>query len=132
MEQAVFNFEGYSFTQIELDFRSADSGSLKLEIDPSGVFHKADKLYTLTFDFRAKEEVSGRTVVHVSCVARFRLSCELLPDYFYANSIAIVFPYVRALVSTLSLQANVGSPIVIPTLNLSSLRDRLIAETQVD
>jgi preprotein translocase subunit secB len=132
MEQAIFNFEGYSFTQATLDFTGADASPLKLEINPSGVFHRTDKRYTLTFDFSAKEEASGRLVVHVACVAQFRLSSEELPDYFYANSIAIVFPYVRAFVSTLSLQANIGTPIVIPTLNLSSLRDRLIADTQID
>lgn len=32
---------------------------------------------------------------------------EDIPDYFYANSIAILFPYVRAFVSTVSLQANI-------------------------
>ena len=132
MEQAIFNFEGYSFTQATLDFTGADASPLKLEINPSGVFHRTDKRYTLTFDFSAKEEASGRLVVHVACVAQFRLSSEELPDYFYANSIAIVFPYVRAFVSTLSLQANIGTPIVIPTLNISSLRDRLIADTQID
>ena len=132
MEQATFNFEGYSFTQAPLDFRGADASPLKLEINPSGVFHRTDKRYTLTFDFSAKEEASGRLVVHVACVAQFRLSGEDLPGYFYANSIAIVFPYVRAFVSTLSLQANIGTPIVIPTLNLSSLRDRLMADTQID
>ena len=71
-------------------------------------------------------------MVHVACVAEFVLSEEAITNYFYANSIAIVFAYVRAFVSTLSLQANIGAPIVIPTLNLVALRDRLEKDTRID
>lgn len=132
METAVFNFKGYSFPQAELDFSALDASPLKLDIRPSGVFHRSERRYTLTFDFSAKTESEGRTVVHVACVAEFVLSEEAIPYYFYANSIAIVFPYVRAFVSTLSLQANIGAPIVIPTLNLVGLRDRLEKDTRID
>lgn len=52
-----------------------------------------------------------------------------IPDFFYANSIAIIFPYIRAFVSTLTLQANIP-PIVLPTLNLSQLRTILRDNTQ--
>ena len=47
---------------------------------------------------------------------------------FISNSIAILFPYVRAFVSTLTLQANI-KPILLPTLNLSSLQDILRENT---
>ncbi|EXZ22215.1 pretranslocase subunit SecB family protein, partial [Bacteroides fragilis str. S13 L11] len=51
-----------------------------------------------------------------------------IPNFFYPNSIAILFPYVRAFVSTLTLQANI-KPILLPTLNLSSLQDTLRENT---
>ena len=35
-----------------------------------------------------------------------------IPDYFYPNSLAIVFPYVRSFVSSVTLQANIESPIL--------------------
>lgn len=43
-----------------------------------------------------------------------------MPSYFYRNSIAIVFPYIRAFISTVTLQANIP-PIILPTMNLTSL-----------
>lgn len=56
------------------------------------------------------------------------LKLEEIPTFFYPNSLAILFPYVRAFVSTLSLQANVR-PVMLPTINLMGLTDRLRAQT---
>lgn len=53
-----------------------------------------------------------------------------IPDYFYPNSFAIIFPYIRAFVSTISLQANV-QPVVLPTINLMGLTDSLKNKTEV-
>lgn len=64
----------------------------------------------------------------VVCNATFmfkdEISFEDIPPYFFANSIVIIFPYVRAFVSTVSLQSN-RPAIVLPTMNLSSLQDEL-------
>ncbi len=60
----------------------------------------------------------------IKCIAIFefedKINFEDIPSYFYINSIAILFPYVRAFVSTVTLQANIP-PIVLPTMNISSL-----------
>ena len=74
--------------------------------------------------FSAK--IANVEVISVNCQAEFMFesarTLEDIPDYFYANSIAILFP------STVSLQANIP-PIIIPTLNLSPLKDYLKANT---
>lgn len=53
-----------------------------------------------------------------------------IPDYFYANSLAIIFPYIRAFVSTITLQSNMH-PIVLPTVNLMGLSEKLKRNTDV-
>lgn len=53
-----------------------------------------------------------------------------IPEYFYPNSLAIVFPYVRAFVSTITLQANV-QPVVLPTINLMGITEELKEQTTV-
>ena len=72
--------------------------------------------------------------IYVNCIADYKFedihSLEDIPEYFYANSIAILFPYVRAFVSTVTLQANIR-PIVLPTYNVSPLQDMLIKNTVV-
>lgn len=53
-----------------------------------------------------------------------------IPNYFYANSLAIIFPYIRAFVSTITLQSNMH-PIVLPTVNLMGLSEKLKRNTDV-
>ena len=67
-------------------------------------------------------------IISVGSVARFSFSSlmkfEDIPDYFYSNSVAILFPYMRAFVSTVSLQSNIP-PLILPTLNLTKLGETL-------
>ncbi|MBK7039827.1 MAG: protein-export chaperone SecB [Bacteroidetes bacterium] len=51
-----------------------------------------------------------------------------IPTFFYKNCIAIIFPYLRAFLSTLTLQANV-KPLILPLMNLSGLEKPLIENT---
>ena len=55
-------------------------------------------------------------------------SFEESPDFFYVNSIAILFPYIRAYISLVTTQANVPG-IILPTYNLSGLKDQLRENT---
>ncbi len=52
-----------------------------------------------------------------------------LSPYFYQNSIAIIFPYIRAFATALTAMANVN-PIILPTMNLSSLEEPLKQNTK--
>lgn len=128
MEKAVFSMKEYRFTKVAMDFSEPLQGSLELEIHPRGEHYLEDKEYVLYFDFLAKSE--AKAVFRVTCRAVFELTSDGLPEFFYANSIAIIFPYVRAFISTVSLQANVPS-IVLPTMNLSSLRETLAQSTVI-
>ncbi len=69
-----------------------------------------------------------------SCVSQFQfaesLKLEDIPPYFYVNSIAIIFPYVRAFISTVTLQSNIP-PIVLPTMNLTELAVPLKKNTKL-
>ncbi len=129
MESAAFNFEGYKFTQVRLDLDKLGGDMRELDIRPSGEFDRDQRKYRLTFDLYIR--VRGEEAVYIKCLSLFKMGGEDIPDYFYANSIAIVFPYVRAFISTISLQAGVSPAIILPTLNLSSLRYRLRDNTQI-
>ena len=104
------------------------------EFTPKGEYVQSEGLYNLDFIFKAweKGEEQSNPKILVNCVASFKfkenISLAEIPNFFYPNSIAILFPYVRAFVSTLTLQANI-KPILLPTLNLSSLQDILRENT---
>ena len=137
MEKASFSLKDYKFIKVELDFSNLNSSSIELIIEPEGVFHNSSGVYDLAFTFRANAEMKNETkvnqIIFVKCIASFEfnkiLKFEDIPEYFYTNSIAILFPYIRAFVSTLTLQANIP-PIILPTMNLISLQEKLKANTK--
>lgn len=136
MEKAAFNLQEYCFTNIQLHLSDLDDeNTLSLFFDPRGIFEEEKKLFKLIFEFNAVAEKSGSAIVEVTCEADFQfreaISFEEIPSYFFSNSIAIVFPYVRAMVSTLTLQSNMKRPIILPTMNLSSLQDQLRSQVEI-
>lgn len=134
MEKAAFKLDNYHFTKASLDFNIPNDAELNISFNPTGVFYTKDARYDLVFDVTVECVETGTEVVKVSCEASFsfgnKVSIEDIPDYFYPNSLAIVFPYVRAFVSTISLQANV-QPVVLPTVNLMGLTEKLKGQTQI-
>ena len=134
MEKAAFKLDSYHFTKASLDFNIPNDAELNISFSTKGVFHSKDAYYDLVFDVTVECGETGTEVIKVSCEASFsfgnNVSIEDIPDYFYPNSLAIVFPYVRAFVSTISLQANV-QPVVLPTVNLIGLTEELKEQTKI-
>lgn len=134
MEQATFKLDSYQFIKASLDFNIPNEAELNISFNPRGVFKQIDSCYELDFDVTVECKETESVVVDISCKAFFtfndKITFEQIPDYFYPNSLAILFPYVRAFVSTISLQANVH-PIVLPTINLMGLTEELKDKTTV-
>lgn len=130
MKNAAFSLKGYRFPKALIDLTKIkeENNEFKMDIFPSGKYYENTREFELKFTFIAKLNQSDVPAISVECEGKFvfaeALNFEDIPDYFYPNSIAIIFPYVRAFVSTLSLQANYR-PIVIPTMNLSDLSETL-------
>jgi preprotein translocase subunit SecB len=133
MNLAAFSFEKYRFEKIEIDFSKKRSNDLQIDFEPSGKFFSSAGIYELTFLFRAHNGDIENSFVKIECIATFKfnenISFEDIPNYFYPNSIAIIFPYMRAFISTVTLQANIP-PIMLPTMNLSSLESPLRNSTK--
>ena len=135
MEPARFSLVNYRFdkAQIDLDGISPEA-SFNISFDPTGIFNQKDSSYQLQFEFSAVDDMTKRAVIFVRCQAIYLVpgakTIEDIPAFFYNNAIAILFPYVRAFVSTLTLQANV-KPFILPTMNLSALQEELKKHTSV-
>ena len=134
MDKAAFSLEVYSFNKVNLDFDENTKNELQINFKPSGLFRQTelDSLYELKIIFSATDKDSQKNMVEIECNATFRFATRIefndIPSYFYANSIAILFPYIRAFISTVTLQANFP-PFVLPTMNLSSLATPLRENT---
>lgn len=134
MEQAKFSFKSFRIIDAELHLAKV-TGNLNLQFFPEGLFDADTHQYHLYLSFRAINDNSeDEVIVQLESISLFQMEdivtkVEDIPSYFYANSIAIVFPYLRAFVSTLTLQSN-SKPMVLPTMNLSSLEEELRRNTQ--
>ena len=133
---AAFAFKSYTFTNVEINMGDfSEAYPLDLSFTPSGIYDKSMKTFFLRFVFTATQGEENATIVKIVCNATFEfkesLNVDAIPEYFYPNSLAIVFPYVRAFVSSVTLQANMVVPILIPTLNLTGLQSTLKANTEL-
>jgi preprotein translocase subunit SecB len=91
--------------------------------------------YDLTLNIVVHDEKNPENIIfEVTSISRFRFdnldSFESIPPYFYKNAIAIVFPYLRAFMSTLTLQANTRL-IRLNLMNLSNLEQPLKDNTVI-
>lgn len=132
----AFRFKSYSFTKVEMNMGLfSDETPMGLSFEPSGNYDSKSGRYDLKFVFKATqgEGEDKVSIIKIVCEAAFMfrepLGADEIPDYFYTNSLAIVFPYVRAFVSSVTLQANLDNPILLPTLNLMGLQSILREKT---
>lgn len=138
-ETPIFKFENYHFEEAQLNFACIHSNKNLINIDfiPSGIYKKEEETYQLTLKVDVFSEYNGKKelFLSVTAIANFKFNAKIdfntIPEYFYPNSIAIIYPYIRSFVSTLTLQANI-KPLILPTFNLSSLQDKLRNSTTVE
>ena len=135
MERASFRLVDYHFDKIVLDLGNLKPNSeFNIDFIAAGKYYPSTSKYLLEFTFKANIDSSESDNILIHCVAEYEFqnvsNKEEIPSFFYANSIAILFPYIRAFVSTVTLQANV-KPLMLPTMNLSSLNSELANNTTV-
>jgi len=135
-KRASFSIEKYYFKEVHIDMDQRISDDLFVDFNPSGEYIENDNTYILSFIFSAfsSSEKDKTPFVQVKCVGIFKFqdvkSIDDVPEFFYRNSIAILFPYMRAYISMVTNQANIPQ-IMLPTLNLSALEKPLKENTKV-
>lgn len=128
---ATFTLKSYRFLQVSMDMETQEAATLSVSFDPCGEYSKSTGEYKLRLITRVSSEEKEFISTTLQVVFGFTEPIELseIPDYFYPNCMAIVFPYVRSFLSTLSLQANVP-PIILPIINFSDLQGVLKRNTK--
>ena len=118
MQPASFSIINYQFDEVYINLHNYKEGDLGILFTTKGIFQKDKKIFELIFSISLQQENTEPFV---------RINVETIndiPDFFYKNSIAILFPYVRAYISLVTTQANVPG-IILPTYNLSGLEEEL-------
>ena len=135
-----FRLEGYRVVHSEIclpieeaSLKLQELGRLRIEINPKGSHLLKEKnLLVLRMNCRvySEPEESKDLEVKVDIVAHFEyegMSEEEIGVYLSMNAPAIVFPYVRAYISSLTGLSGIA-PLVLPTLNMRKFGSMLQRE----
>jgi preprotein translocase subunit SecB len=132
MQKAAFSIINYQFDRVQIDLNNHKSKELALAFETNGLYDSETSTFLLQFVVKVANKELENPFIEVSCKGNFKFdnvsSLEEIPDFFYRNCIAILFPYVRAYVSMVTTQANVPG-IILPTLNLTNLETELRKNT---
>ncbi|MDB5262659.1 MAG: Protein-export protein SecB [Adhaeribacter sp.] len=134
-QKASFSFEEFKVSQFSFDEENHTGSELKIWFIPSGKYNSTEGIFEVMIKFIAHEgEDAEKAVFRINSNAIFKfnspIQIEEIPSYFYMNAIAIVFPYIRAFISTLTLQANTRL-LKLGLMNLSALEKPLKENTIV-
>ena len=132
--KAAFTFENFKIVSFSLVEPTQEHEAISIMINPSGKYFLKNGVYQHTIDFISFEGGDqNKIVVKATVIAIFSfeniITLAEIPNFFYLNSIAIVFPYIRAFISSLTLQANIN-PLILPVLNLTGL-DKPLRENTI-
>ena len=136
-KEAAFSFESFKVPKINYDQNNDLGGTIKISLTPSGVYDVSKGLYEISLYFTTQSDNNSNpksNIFEVTSLAIFKFDAPVeldkIPEYFYQNAIAIMFPYTRAFISTLTLQANTKL-LNLGLLNLSNLAIPLKENTKL-
>lgn len=120
---AQFRFVNYRITEsaIQIDPEREPNDELEVNFEQTIGVHETENRMRLLLNTTITDKDSVLSIA-VKAEGFFEFDSELdeemKDDFFNTNAPAILFPYIRAYISTLSTLSGL-KPIILPTLNLS-------------
>lgn len=133
-KKGTFSLINYKIQKFSLSEPTDENVGLSALFDPKGSYFREKNIYILKFNFSISHGENIKTdFITASIEATFKFDSDVktgedIPNYFYANCIAIIFPYLRAFITTLTAVSNI-KPLILPLLNLSFLESELKQNT---
>ncbi len=131
-EKAAFSFVQFKIPNFKYNEANHTGNDVKVGFNPSGEYDQSKGEFNLILSFLTQEK--DNIIFELKAIGSFKFESAIkldeIPNYFYKNAIAIMFPYVRAFISTLTLQANTKL-LRLGLMNLSRLEKPLKENTSV-
>lgn len=129
---AKFQFKNYKIIKSHFELKGDNpSTTINLKFDPKGTISKENSCFKLNLSVSIEDE-NKSFFIEVVIVADFYFDTDISPDnlnqYFFVNAPALLFPYVRAYIATLTTLSGINA-INLPTLNLTALGGQLKKNT---
>lgn len=123
-QTAKFRFLNYQIHESSIRISDAESVGKDLQIDikKSNKEEEKENIYNLFFEITISDKL-GSLNIFLNIEGKFEFNKDLTDSekdsFFNINAPAILFPYVRAYISTLTSLSGIN-PIILPTINLSN------------
>lgn len=129
-----FQFNGYSINKSLIELQeNSNFDNIKIGFKVSGLVNQNEKIYFLNLSVSITNEEKDLKI-QVDAIGKFKFELvekiEDISSFFYTNSSAILFPYIRAYISTLTNLSGNRS-ITLPTMNLTNLAEELKSNTKI-
>ena len=128
-EKASFSFIEFKVLKSHFTFIEFGITDLGLDFNVSGKHFVKTNIFKLYLSVSVQTIQGKQDFIEIETKATFTIRAELsemegLMRYFVINAPALVFPYIRSYISTLTAQSGTKS-ILLPTMNLVGLADQL-------
>ncbi len=131
-KKSFFQFENFIINKSIFDLKKGlEVKDLSIDFNPSGRLNFEGGKFELNLGVIISDE-KDRLNIEVDSMGFFtfeNLDKDDLSNFLYINAPAILFPYLRAYISSLTTLSGL-KPIILPTLNLSSLKEELAANIE--
>ena len=125
--QSQLNFINFVVPKFMFEKKNVESDNF--EILPKAVISRKNNQFHINVDVEITN-LNNSLVLKMVCVGIFKYNTDdenLLLSFMSLNGPAIVFPYIRSFISSMSSLSGFET-ITLPTLNLSGYRDQLIKD----
>ena len=127
-----FRFNGFTIVKSYFECgNNADDKAFTIAFDPKGIIDDENSIFELQFNVQITNNTKDINI-EVHSLGRFEFDKNedmgQLNSYFYLNAPAIMFPYIRAYISSMTALSGIRT-VVIPTMNLIGLQEDLKKNT---
>lgn len=132
-ESSKFQFQGFTVTRSLIERKDNEpTRKLSIGFKPQGIINKVDGVFQLHLGVKIEDEKKSLNI-EIESTANYKFDTILdedsLSQFFYLNAPALLFPYIRAYIGTLTNLSGF-EPVNLPTLNISSLAEELKRNTK--
>src|ERR1035437_3296965 len=115
-QESLLSFSGFLITHSKIDIKGPVGNKMDIKLDATGEIRKEEKIFHLTLNVSLSDDREN-LFVEVIAETDFKLGSGEIdePDfsnYLYLNAPAIIFPYVRAYITSLTSLSGIPAIII--------------------